>query len=342
MKIGPERTNTSKFQGFGFSARPAGPGAAAAPRKAAAGRGRPAAAVGGVAALFRATLEDDTASSAVPSLLPGSKPTHEALQAQRQADELLAQDPSIFQYDEVIDDIKQDLSVEAMPQAVRTEPMEQKKRVGLTVPRGATDVMTGSKRPAKYIEKVIVATDRRRVEQQIVEDRLLKKEKDQRKDCEVFVTEAFKEELKRRKKFEEELEAQEMQDDAKAVEKQENGTGFADMYRNLLNGGLATSRGGEKLIERAAPKVEVKEEEPGAKAEEVKAEEVKAEEVKAEEVKEEQHAEQQPQHGLQDVAAPADKKAEKAAEQERREQKASSARERYLARKQQTAAAPDA
>jgi len=281
----------------------------------------------------------------VPSLQPGSKPTHEALQAQRQADELLAQDPSIFQYDEVIDDIKQDLSVEAMPQAVRTEPMEQKKRVGLTVPRGATDVMTGSKRPAKYIEKVIVATDRRRVEQQIVEDRLLKKEKDQRKDCEVFVTEAFKEELKRRKKFEEELEAQEMRDDARAVEKQENGAGFADMYRNLLNGGLATSRGGEKLVERAAPKLEVKEEEvkeEEVKAEEVKAEEVKAEEVKAEEVKEEQHAGQQPQHGLQDVAAPADKKAEKAAEQERREQRASSARERYLARKQQAAAAPDA
>ena len=30
---------------------------------------------------------------------------------------------------------------------------------------------------------------------------------------------------------------------------QENGKGFADMYRNLLNGGLASSRGGEKLKE---------------------------------------------------------------------------------------------
>lgn len=33
------------------------------------------------------------------------------------------------------------------------------------------------------------------------------------------------------------------------AEKQEHGSGFASMYRNLLNGGLASSRGGEKALQ---------------------------------------------------------------------------------------------
>merc|ERR1712048_508301 len=81
-------------------------------------------------------------------------------------------------------------------------------------------------------------------------------DKDKNKDCEVFVTGGFKEELKRRKKFEEELEQQDKLDEMKAAERMENGAGFADMYRNLLNGGLATSRGGEKVREQAPARIE--------------------------------------------------------------------------------------
>merc|ERR1712060_875787 len=93
------------------------------------------------------------------------------------------------------------------------------------------------------------------------EDRLLKKDKLKNQDCELFVTGGYKEELKRRKKFEEELETQDRLDEMKAAERMENGAGFADMYRNLLNGGLASSRGGEKIREQAAPREELKPEE---------------------------------------------------------------------------------
>eukprot|EP00913_Durusdinium_trenchii_P017408 g16365.t1 len=181
---------------------------------------------------------------------PAKKPQAKAgaAQAQKQAEKLMEDDPTVFQYDEILDDIKEDLrchklgpcpreeelGVESAADKIRADALQQKKRVGLHVPEGAGAVKTGTKRSAKYVEKVKIATDRRRVEQQIVEDRLLKKEKEARKDSEVFVTEAFKEELgldelKRRKKFEEELEAQEERDQLNAAEKQEHGSGFASM-----------------------------------------------------------------------------------------------------------------
>lgn len=232
---------------------------------------------------------------------------------------------------------------------VRTDVLTQKKRVGLTIREGSTGVMTGTKRQAKYIDKVLVATDRRKVEQQIIEDRLLKKEKDARKDCEVFVTEAFKQELVKRQKFVEELEVQEVRDSIKAAEKQEHGRGFADMYRNLLNGGLATSRGGEKLRERAAPREEeVKEEQKDEEKDETKKESDEAlrrglKEEATEELQEKQEAKEEEEDGaagsslgvkeLGALPEPGSKKATLAEEQEVRQEKAMSAKERYLARK---------
>lgn len=325
MKLGPERTDRGKFNGFGF-APPQGPRASAKPGSVVA-----RAAPGGVAALFRDSLEDDDGARGKKSGAPcWSKPTVEALQAQRQAEELQAIDPTVFQYDEVIDDVKRDLDVESTAQVLRTDALEQKKRVGLTVLQGSESVRSGARRDAKYIEKVIVAVDRRKVEQQIVEDRLLKKEQNAREGRETFVTSGFKEELKRRSKFEEELAEQEFRDSQKDAMKQEDGKGFADMYRNLLNGGLASSRGGEKVREKAAPRVdEVKEEEDDK---EVKLEpkvEVKEEAIKAE-----------PSNGVEDVTAssgsmedPSAKAARLVAESEQRAEKTMSAKERYLARK---------
>merc|ERR1712217_334977 len=145
-------------------------------------------------------------------------------------------------------------------------------------------------------------------------------------------TEAFKEELKRRKKFEEELEAQDFTDSLKAAEKMTEGRGFADMYRNLLNGGLATSRGGEKIREQAPAREDLDEKE------DIK-EEVK-EEIK-EEIKEDCKEEAKDEGvGVATVAeAPSNntaaslKRAREAEEQEQRETKAMSAKERFLARK---------
>lgn len=319
----PKKTDLKGFKGFGFGS--AKPGAAVSSRTPS---GKPQAkAAGGVAALFQESMnrEEKEKKSTLPSW---SKMTAEAAQAQKQAEAMMTEDPTVFQYDEVLDDIKEELGVESVAEKIRADGLEQKKRVGLHVPDGADAVKTGIKRSAKYVDKVKIATDRRRVEQQIVEDRLLKKEKEARKDSEVFVTEAFKEELKRRKKFEDELEAQEEMDQKNAAEKQEHGTGFASMYRNLLNGGLASSRGGEKVremkparedLEEEAPKMEVKDEEDEKIKEEL------APLVEKTEVKDEASTDQP---GVQDVAA-----APKEEAKEKREEKALSAKERYLLRK---------
>jgi len=321
----PQKTDLKGFKGFGF-------GGASSTKPAAGSRiAKPQAKPGGVSALFQESMdrEDKDKKSSLPSW---SKMTPEAAQAQKQAEKMMSEDPSVFQYDEVLDDIKEELGVESAADKIRADGLQQKKRVGLHVPDGADAVKTGIKRSAKYVDKVKIATDRRRVEQQIVEDRLLKKEKEARKDSEVFVTEAFKEELKRRKKFEDELEAQEEMDQRNAAEKQEHGAGFASMYRNLLNGGLASSRGGEKVreVQPAREDLEVKEEMKDIKDEDddkIKAE--LAPLVEKAEVKEEQSSEQ---HGVQDVAALAAPGSKEEAK-EKREEKALSAKERYLLRK---------
>jgi len=246
-------------------------------------------------------------------------------------------------------------------QQVRTDALTQKKRVGLTLMDGSESVRAGAKRQAKYVEKVLVATDRRRVEQQIVEDKLLKKDKDQNKDREVFMTSGFKQELQRRKKFEDELEAQDRLDEMKAADKLEGSRGFADFHRNLLTGGLATSRGGEKLREQAAPregdgnivgaaprvadlaaKVKAKTEAESAVKEEEEDDKVKTEAkddddemVKREDVKPEADASAEQSHGLVEptLPQPGTKRALETEEQGQRAEKVLSARERYLARK---------
>mmetsp|Transcript_58830 Transcript_58830/g.164278 ORF Transcript_58830/g.164278 Transcript_58830/m.164278 type:complete len:351 (-) Transcript_58830:129-1181(-) len=334
LRTGPEKTNVSQFKGFGFGAgtsRPGAPTASRPPSAAARARGQQAKA--GVSSLFAESLEHDEDTGKARGLPLWAKPSAETLQAQRAAETLAAQDPSIFQYDEVVGENEGEDELRGS-QAVRTAALMQKKRVGLTVREGSDAVRAGSRREAKYVEKVIIATDRRRVEQQIVEDRLLKKDKDKNQDCETFVTSGFKEELRRRKKFEDELEEQDRRDSQKAAEKMEHGSGFADMYRHLLNGGLATSRGSEKIREQAAPRQEL----PEDRVETAKTEEDVKTEIK-DEAKEEIKVESEDagaEHGVQDVKpqeTPSAKRAREEAEKEKRDEKALSARERYLARK---------
>lgn len=344
MKIAPQQTDRSKFQGFGMkvsgtsasssSTGMMGGGSARGPAAAKA-----KAAAGGITSLFRESLDDDDAKKKKDSAPCWSKPTLEAVHAERHAAELQAADPSVFQYDEVIDDVKRDMDVEPpSAQQVRTDVLTQKKRVGLVLLPGAENCMAGRKREAKYIEKVIVATDRRRAEQQIVEDRLLKKEQDAREGREVFVTGAFKEELKRRKKFEDELEQQELRDQRRDATKQEDGKGFADFHRTMLNGGLATSRGGEKLKEQAPAREDLEMEDAVKKEEEADEDEKK--DAKAE-IAQKEESEDAQGHGVQDVEGPSEgsKAAKAMAEQEERAEKAMSAKERFLARKKAAAEA---
>lgn len=299
-----------------------------------------------MAALFRESLDDEDDPARKKAELPmWSKPSIEAKQSQRHAEELLKQDATVFQYDEVIDDEKREAGIEIPTQQVRTNALEQKKRQGLVIRQGAEAVQIGSdsRQKSKYIEKVMLATDRRRAEQQIVEDRALAKEQNAREGREVFVTQAFKEELKRRKKFEEELEAQELRDKRRDAAKMENGQGFADFHRALLSKGMASARGEEKNKAQNAVREDLPEEEPVK--EEVKEEvkdEKEAKEAKTE-AKQEEPESKDADHGVQDVAGPAPgtKAAKKMAEQEERAEKAMSAKERYLARKRAAEAPPD-
>jgi len=363
--MGPQKTDLKGFKGFGFGAKPGtGPqkpgsgfgglklGAASrpgAPVSVTPAKAKAKAKASSVSALFQESMDVEEAKGPDGGKPTWDQMTPEGTQAQRNAEALQAEDPTVFQYDEVLEDMKEEAGLESAVQVIRAEGLEQKKHVGLRVPEGAVTVQSGIKRSAKYIEKVMVATDRRRAEQQIVEDRLLQKEKEQNKDCEVFVTEGFKEELKRRKKFEDELEDQEKKDEMKSAEKQEHGLGFASLYRNMLNGGLATSRGGEKVKEVAPArqdmddvKQEVKDEIEEKIAEKLglkplveKKEEKLKDEVK-DEAKEESEA---PNHGVQDVKpldegkAVSAKAAAAEEEKQQREDKALSAKERYLLRK---------
>merc|ERR1711957_82276 len=181
-------------------------------------------------------------------------------------------------------------------------------------------------------------------EQQMAEDKMLKKDKHD--GAEVFVTEAFKEELTRRNKFEEELRDQESRDQAGAADKQSHGLGFAAFNKMLLNTGLATSRGGEKIKDLAAAyvsKEELAEKEQAekiAKDEEIDDNEANTIDVKAEtdQVQASGHrvAEIATNPDLQTVSARAQADAEVAAN---REEKAMTAKERFLARKRAAAEA---
>jgi len=338
MKTAPQQTDTSKFGGFSMktassSSAPGRPQGSGVIKGTAAAKAK--AASGGMSSLFRDSMEDEGKQNKVAGLPMWSKPTMEAVKAQKEADLIQMMDPTAFQYDEVIDDEKEAVGIELPSQNVRTDVMVQKKKVGLVLREGVEACRTGNKRPAQYIEKVINTIDRRKVEQQIVEDRLLKKEQDSREGREVFVTEAFKDELKRRKKFEEELEAQEARDERRDAAKQENGLGFADFHRQMLNGGLSSGRGTAKVV---VEKLSVDELAAGEDAVKKEAKEEEAdEEMDEKAVKSEDAEAPTEQHGVLDVQAPSatpgTKAADKLAETEQRAEKAMSAKERFLARK---------
>lgn len=376
MNLGPQKTEVGKFGGFSFGVKPGGtsrPGSPAASRPLAPPRrpgGAKPAAGSAVSALFAESVDHDERSGRSAGLPTWNKITPEAVAAQRIAESLQAADPSVFQYDEVIDSLREEAGYETGSQVIRTDVLTQKARTGLILREGSEAVRAGNRRQAKYVEKVIVATDRRRVEQQIAEDKMLAKDKDKNKDAETFITQGFKDELKRRSKFEQELEQQELIDQKKAQVNLDSGRGFAaSFYGHMLNDGLATSRGGEKIKEQApareggghivgqAPrsvaaanvgvvKAEPEEEEDTPSTMEVEAG-VKLEakeEIKAE-AAEERTAGGAP--GVAEVAAPSSlargtKRALEAQAmeecKEKREEKALSARERFLARKSTAAA----
>lgn len=149
-------------------------------------------------------------------------PIGEGLTQKRQArviqEDALKEDPTIFQYDEVYDDIS----------ANREEAKKAK----------STEV-----RQAKYINKLLVAAEKRKAEYETRVERKVQKEReaegDKYKDKEVFVTAAYRQKLEAMKKAAEEAQREEYLENIGDVRKQKDLSGF---YRHMYEQKLGTDK----------------------------------------------------------------------------------------------------
>lgn len=130
----------------------------------------------------------------------------------------LKEDPTIFQYDEVYDEMS----------ANREEAKKAKSNVN---------------RESKYINKLLVAAEKRKIEYESRIERKVQKEReaegDQFKDKEVFVTAAYREKLEAMKKAEEEAQREEYLENIGDVLKQKDLSGF---YRHMYEQKLGSDK----------------------------------------------------------------------------------------------------
>ena len=177
-------------------------------------------------------------------------------QSKIQMSKALEEDPTVFQYDEVYDDIEKK----------KVEEKESKKEVD---------------RKPKYVANLLKAADERqkeferRIERQVQKER--EAEGDMYKDKESFVTSAYRKKMEEIAKQEEEEARKERIEAALDVTKQGNMDGF---YRHLYR----QTMGEEKEQVEAKKKVEEKEETEEEKAARVKEEikKIKIDDVKVE------------------------------------------------------------
>lgn len=166
-------------------------------------------------------------------------PIGESITQKRQArviqEDALKEDPTIFQYDEVYDDIS--ANREEAKKAKSTEP-----------------------RQAKYINRLLVAAEKRKVEYETRVERKVQKEReaegDKYKDKEVFVTAAYREKLEALKKAAEEAQREEYLENIGDVRKQKDLSGF---YRHMYEQKLGADKNAEtKPIEADSSTTEIK------------------------------------------------------------------------------------
>ena len=104
-------------------------------------------------------------------------------EAKLQIDKALEEDPSIFEYDEVYDQMKKDRNV------------------------GSKEATKNVERKSKFIESLKLNADQRKIAEERRLDRKIEKEREAEgdlfKDKDVFVTDAYKQKLMERKIYEE-------------------------------------------------------------------------------------------------------------------------------------------
>lgn len=146
--------------------------------------------------------------------------TEASISQKRQArviqEDALKEDPTIFQYDEVYDDIN----------ATREEAKKAK---------------TTQVRESKYISRLLVTAEKRKLEQESRLERKIQKEReaegDMFKDKEVFVTSSYRAKLEAIKKAEEEAKREEYLEGIGDVRKQNDLSGFyRHMYEQKMGG----------------------------------------------------------------------------------------------------------
>lgn len=137
-------------------------------------------------------------------------------------EDALKEDPTIFQYDEVYDDIT----------ATREEAKKAK----------STEV-----RESKYISRLLVTAEKRKLEHETRLERKVQKEReaegDMFKDKEVFVTASYRAKLEALKKAEEEAQREEYLEGIGDVRKQKDLSGF---YRHMYEQKLGNEKTDEK------------------------------------------------------------------------------------------------
>lgn len=160
--------------------------------------------------------------------------TSQKRQARIIQQDALNEDPTIFQYDEVYDEMN-------------TNREEAKK------------AKTSENRQSKYISRLLVTAEKRKLEYETRIERKVQKERDAEgdkfKDKEVFVTAAYREKLEAMKKAEEDAQREEYLENIGDVCKQKDLSGF---YRHVYEQKLGNDKTETKSTEKTDTVPEIK------------------------------------------------------------------------------------
>lgn len=135
-------------------------------------------------------------------------------QTQIEMQKALEEDPTVYDYDEIYDDMKQKAQAKLPENIVKAD----------------------KKREPKYIKNILKAAELRKLEQERREERIIQRERekegDEFSDKPQFVTSAYREKLKAQEALKEEERRQDAIENALDVRKQNDLSGF---YRHFLN-----------------------------------------------------------------------------------------------------------
>ncbi|OON16646.1 hypothetical protein X801_07538, partial [Opisthorchis viverrini] len=127
----------------------------------------------------------------------------------------IEEDPSVFQYDEIYDDIRSEKD------------------------RQVSDILGGSKKESKYVGRLLKTAEERKLERELCLERKAQKEieadAEQYGDKEAFVTSAYKEKLKQLRELVSKREEEQIREDYMDITKQQGLGGF---YRYMYQHGM--------------------------------------------------------------------------------------------------------